>query len=435
VDLKHKALPISIKQGDQDTLVFTISTRTQDRDEDILEPNGCRLDNYMKNPVVLFAHDYRSLPVGRSKTISVTADAVVAEVEFAPTQMGQEIKQLCQAGFLKAASVGFIPLKYEPLGTGSWGHRIYEWELLEWSIVPVPSNPTALISEAKAKGLKVTAIEEAMEKGAISYGRAHPDGTPKAPEDEAWDGPGEVAAADQKELHIMCAWYDSQASDDDGDGWPDQKQAYKLPHHKAGGNHAVVWRGVSAAMAALLGARGGVDIPEGDRKAVYNHLAKHYADFDKEPPEFRSADEIIAAYAEGKPKAQPAPDQKAGAVLSTKNKDRLTQARDLINEVLTEAGEGQDGEPKGIFIRLDPGQVLEQKGLAEVVAGEIAKRLTEVLPKTRANFPAAIDLEAIQLPAAAKADDQELKVEPEMLKELLKDVVKEELDRARGRVS
>ena len=103
--------------------------------------------------------------------------------------------------------------------------------------------------------------------------------------------------------------------------------------------------------------------------------------------------------------------------------------------MLAEAGEGQDGEPKGIFIRLDPGQVLEQKGLAEVVAGEIAKRLTEVLPKTRDNSPAAIDLEAIQLPAAAKADDQELKVEPEMLKELLKDVVKEELDRARGRVS
>lgn len=427
MDLKHKALPISIKQGDKDTLVFTISTRAQDRDEDILEPSGCRLDNYMKNPVVLFAHDYRSLPIGRSKSVSVTADAVVAEVEFAPTQMGQEVKQLCQAGFLKAASVGFIPLKYEPIGDNSWGHRIYEWELLEWSIVPVPSNPTALISEAKAKGLKVAAIEEALEKGAISYGQAHPDGTPKAPEDEKWDGAAEVAAADVDDLKIMCAWVDSENAEN--------KDAYKLPHHKASGNHAVVWRGVVAAMASLLGARGGVDIPDDDRKAVYNHLAKHYAEFDKEPPEFRTANEIIMAYAEGKPKSQPEPDQKAGAVLSTKNKDRLTQARDLINEVLAEADDGQGEEPKGIFIRLAPGQVLEQKSLADAVASEIAKRFAEVLPKSQDNTPAAIDLDAIQLPAAPKADDHELNIEPEMLKVMLKDVVKEELDRARGRVS
>lgn len=427
MDLKHKALPISIKQGDKDTLVFTISTRAQDRDEDILEPSGCRLDNYMKNPVVLFAHDYRSLPIGRSKSVSVTADAVVAEVEFAPTQMGQEVKQLCQAGFLKAASVGFIPLKYEPIGDNSCGHRIYEWELLEWSIVPVPSNPTALISEAKAKGLKVAAIEEALEKGAISYGQAHPDGTPKAPEDEKWDGAAEVAAADVDDLKIMCAWVDSENAENKG--------AYKLPHHKASGNHAVVWRGVVAAMASLLGARGGVDIPDDDRKAVYNHLAKHYAEFDKEPPEFRSTDEIISVYAEGKPKTQAEPGQKAGAVLSTKNKDRLTQARNLINEVLAEAGEGQDDEPKGIFVRVAADQVVDQAGLAKVLSGEIAKHLKNVLSKNQGNAPVMIDLDAIQPPAAAKADDQELNIEPEMLKDLLKKVVKEELDRVRGKVN
>lgn len=39
-------------------------------------------------------------------------------------------------------------------------------------------------------------------------------------------------------------------------------------------------------MQVLLGARGGVDIPEGDRKDVYLHLARHYEEFEKESPAF-----------------------------------------------------------------------------------------------------------------------------------------------------
>ena len=40
-------------------------------------------------------------------------------------------------------------------------------------------------------------------------------------------------------------------------------------------------------MGALMGARGGVDV-EGDRKAVYEHLAAHYRQFGEEAPEFKA---------------------------------------------------------------------------------------------------------------------------------------------------
>jgi hypothetical protein len=40
-------------------------------------------------------------------------------------------------------------------------------------------------------------------------------------------------------------------------------------------------------MVALLGGRGGVDIPDDDRRGVYNHLSRHYGEFDKDPPEFK----------------------------------------------------------------------------------------------------------------------------------------------------
>jgi len=117
-------------------------------------------------------------------------------------------------------------------------------------------------------------------RGAIPYRKY-----PLAPEDEPWDAAREVAAADVDDLKQMCAWYDSKN--------PDVKTSYKLPHHRQRDKHTV-WRAVAASMAALRGARGGVAIPSGDRAGVYAHLKKHYAEFDKEPPElnFDAQEEI-----------------------------------------------------------------------------------------------------------------------------------------------
>jgi hypothetical protein len=77
------------------------------------------------------------------------------------------------------------------------------------------------------------------------------------------------------------AWYD------DGDGDPPEKRtAYKLPHHEVVGDRiVVVWRGVAHAMNVLRGGRGGVRIPEREKSDVYRHLAKHYEQFDEEPPD------------------------------------------------------------------------------------------------------------------------------------------------------
>jgi len=101
----------------------------------------------------------------------------------------------------------------------------------------------------------------------------------KAPEGEDWNF--DESQYDVEQLRRACAWFDSSKSD--------VKESYKLPHHRPDGT--VVWRGVASAMAALKGARveGGVDIPAEDKRGVYNHLAKHYADFDKEPPEYAAS--------------------------------------------------------------------------------------------------------------------------------------------------
>lgn len=119
-----------------------------------------------------------------------------------------------------------------------------------------------------------------------------PHSTPKAPEDREWNWHG-TAEADKADDIIgrggweafaeAHAWYDPH-EDPDHDP-PHEKQAYKMPHHEVvDGRIRVVWAGVRSAMQILAGARGGVDLPEGDRRDVYRHLVRHYEEFDKEPP-------------------------------------------------------------------------------------------------------------------------------------------------------
>ncbi len=59
--------------GQYRTLSFTISTATADRDNDTIDVSGWDLRAYTKNPVVLWAHDYSSLPIG--KAVVLTKDA------------------------------------------------------------------------------------------------------------------------------------------------------------------------------------------------------------------------------------------------------------------------------------------------------------------------------------------------------------------------
>ncbi|MBC7128398.1 MAG: DUF2213 domain-containing protein [Thermoplasmatales archaeon] len=141
------------------------------------------------------------------------------------------------------------------------------------------------ITEGKENAEKKEIVEE---KEKVEFGVV-PDNPEKYDkvEDEAWEAPQlkdftdksweELTNEEKKEIASCFAWMPKNP--------PDRFTDMKLPHHRAK-DKAVVWRGVVAAMAALMGARGGVDIPEEDKKRVYQHLAAHYKEFEKEPPEF-----------------------------------------------------------------------------------------------------------------------------------------------------
>lgn len=307
-----------VTKSEEDGVIEAVvaSTAVLDRQGDIIDQDGWDLTNFKKNPVILWGHNVMEErpPIGKAIKVWVEGEGKKSKLMFKTQfdmadEFAKEIFRKVKEGFINMVSVGFLPSEWEPIKGQEdnffGGHKFVKQELLEISFVPVPANPQAAVqirSMKNTKGDSIEPIEEdklfpqkediadkeekkeeheaVLDKGVIPF-----KATETAPETSEWDGPGEVAKAEIDDLKTMCAWFDADN--------PDTKSSYKLPHHKADGNHQVIWRAVASAMASLLGARGGVQIPDEDRKGVYSHLKKHYEQFDKECPEFRMVEEQV----------------------------------------------------------------------------------------------------------------------------------------------
>ena len=253
-----------------------------------LQMSGAQIKRYRSNPVVTWVHDIggKRLPIGRGE-IEIQKGDMVSDILFDPEdEFARAVESKYRRGFLNAVSVNFDIIKRED-------EKVTEWELLEIAAVPVPLDPDALMERqvrsmtAFLGELGVVKVEdiETDERGQ-DRGPIPPHTTAKDPVEASWDGPAEVAAmpSERAKLRQAHAWVDGEADEV-------TKRAYKLPHHRASSPN-VVWRGVAAGMARLLQA--GTKIPDRDRRGVYNHLSRHYRQFDKEPPEFRTSKELEA---------------------------------------------------------------------------------------------------------------------------------------------
>ncbi|MDD5062662.1 MAG: hypothetical protein PHN44_10335, partial [Candidatus Marinimicrobia bacterium] len=144
---------------------FTNSTPTQDRYHDTIDQNGWQLENFRKNPVVLWAHDYGQPPVAKSVNVWVEEGKLKSRDQFTPRDLypfGFMVFELYKNGFLNAKSVGFQPITYA-FNNETDGVEYYTQELLEHSCVPVPANPEALVS-AKSMGIDLLPLKSWAEK-------------------------------------------------------------------------------------------------------------------------------------------------------------------------------------------------------------------------------------------------------------------------------
>lgn len=144
------------------TATFIISTKTVDRDKDVLYPEGCNLTDYAKNPIVLYQHSSHEpgMPIGHALRTWVEDGMVKSTIKFdqydpatgVGNKLAMEVESCVASGSLRATSVGFIaeqraPNDQRPTRWGGFGYDVLKWLLLEWSIVKVPSNPDCVIDQ------------------------------------------------------------------------------------------------------------------------------------------------------------------------------------------------------------------------------------------------------------------------------------------------
>ena len=142
VDKKHKDLT-------EGQIAMNFVTDSLDRDGEVLMPKGAQIKNYRKNPVFLWAHNWREEepPIGKVAKMKVDTESFRGVIDFdLNDDFAAMIYEKYNSGFLNASSVGFIPIAADstPQHEGQQGLTFTKYEVLENSGVPVPSNPDAL---------------------------------------------------------------------------------------------------------------------------------------------------------------------------------------------------------------------------------------------------------------------------------------------------
>jgi len=146
---------IEVKEIDNESRTITAigSKETIDRDGDVIKVDGVDFKKYKTNPVVLYSHDSRELPIGKTVKVWVDSDKLMFKIQFATAEenpKAEYVYKLFKGGYLKAFSIGFIPnysdITYvEDKKTKKSVRYINSSELLEISAVSLPSNREALI--------------------------------------------------------------------------------------------------------------------------------------------------------------------------------------------------------------------------------------------------------------------------------------------------
>lgn len=148
---------VRLEDGEVEVLV---SNSGLDRHGEQILVEGIDLKAIKQNPVVLWGHDYASLPIGKINKIWKSAGNLMARIKLATEvyDFANMVYKLIQEGVINAVSIGGI--------VKEWNEDfsiIKKMEMIELSVVPVGAHPDALVT-AKALNISEEQVKKSFEE-------------------------------------------------------------------------------------------------------------------------------------------------------------------------------------------------------------------------------------------------------------------------------
>ena len=277
----HIAYAKAVDEAEGLVEAFTNTMGVVDADGDIVDPKAFDASIRDNLPIpVLSGHDQGRL-VGKvifAEPQHVDGDEYRLYTRMQMnmnTQSGREAYSNVAGEYVREWSVGFnIPedsdITQQRSDTSDGVRRIGNLDWVEVSSVIRGSSPSTATVAAKSTDM--------AKRGIASHLTAWVE--------DAWDaslmrGRIKGGAAQLRQAH---AWVDEN-------GDPEVRSSYRFLHHQVGRNGKAGPANIRAVTSSLSGlnARRSA-IPENDRRAVYNHLARHLREAGRKPSELRSAE-------------------------------------------------------------------------------------------------------------------------------------------------
>jgi len=275
---KQKNVTFCIKQDASEDGVFTGMASTFgniDSDNDIIVEGAFTKSLQSGRKIRLLSQHNMGEPIGTITEVIQTSKGLQVTGKLTlEVQKAKEVRALIQDGAIDSFSIGFM-INDSEFDNDRGVRLIKEADLFEVSIVTFPANDQAEIFTMKNDTTLLTKAASPFQED-ISF----------APSTTPWDGDAAVTR--------WRAFSDSveAPSDDYFKGFlfwdaenPELFGSYKLPFVDIiGGKMVAVPRGLSAALGAIRGARGGIDIPESDREQIERNILR-YQEMIQEPEE------------------------------------------------------------------------------------------------------------------------------------------------------
>ena len=156
-EAKFAELPIEEIDGKQ---VFVATDETVDREGEVISIDGWDLNNFKKNPILLWSHNPFEPMIGRATNIRMRTVDGKKKLTFEPefhgkTDLSRVVSDLVSEGWMKTVSVGFRPYERQ-------GNKFTKQEMLEISFVNIPANPQAT-HLALSKGYAMDEIKKVFD--------------------------------------------------------------------------------------------------------------------------------------------------------------------------------------------------------------------------------------------------------------------------------